>query len=92
MRRGQLPNRTDDAVQPTRMVINVVAGQQTVFGNGRLPGHTGLRSDRLRAGPCPREGRIWSLPFSLNSEAARVVGVVTAVVWTYAASVQFSAA
>jgi Domain of unknown function (DUF222) len=33
------PNRSDDTVQPTRTVINVVAAQQTVFGNGRQPGY-----------------------------------------------------
>ena len=57
------PNRTDDAVQSTRMVINVVAGQQTVFGNGHLPGHIEgygvIASEQVRAlardvsGRCP---------------------------------------
>ncbi len=33
------PNRCDATVSPTRMVINVIAGQQTVFSDGHQPGY-----------------------------------------------------
>jgi hypothetical protein len=33
------PNRSDAVVAPTRMVVNVIAGQQTVFGDGSEPGY-----------------------------------------------------
>jgi Domain of unknown function (DUF222) len=33
------PNRSDDAVRPTRMVINVIAGAETVLGGGSEPGY-----------------------------------------------------
>ncbi len=33
------PNRSDATDSPTRMVINVIAGQQTVFGDGHEPGY-----------------------------------------------------
>ena len=33
------PNRSNELVAPTRMVINVIAGQQTVFDGGCQPGY-----------------------------------------------------
>ena len=33
------PNRSADAVAPTRMVINVIAGAETVLGGGSQPGY-----------------------------------------------------
>ena len=49
------PHRSADAVAPTRMVINVIAGAETVLGGGsrtRIP--RGLWRDRRRPGTCTR--------------------------------------
>ncbi len=69
------PNRTDDAVQPTRMVINVVAGQQTVFGNGHLPGYIEgygvIDSEQVRALARDASVRLLSEPSVSPAEALR---------------------
>ncbi len=71
------PNRSDDTAPTTRIVVNIIAGAETVLWRRRSTRlHRGIRRDRRRAGPFTRRGG-YACGFSTSPPSARPRRCVT---------------